>query len=192
MDPGEHGVLSISSHPSRTPQLVYCQGFLLYFVYQSKYSARFNSPRTFEQHGSYISHRSGFQPCILRNKRTETQNTGGSGFVATHVLNILLEHGHSVVTSVRSQEKAAEIQRSHPGITKEKLDFVIVEELATEGAFDEVIKSDPPFDVVIHTSSPYHFNISDIKKDLLDPAVIGTTGILKAITQNAPTVKRVV
>lgn len=191
MDPGEHGVLSISSHPSRTPQLVYCQGFLLYFVYQ--YIPQDSIVHVLlKKHGSYISHRSGFQPCILRNKRTETQNTGGSGFVATHVLNILLEHGHSVVTSVRSQEKAAEVQRSHPGITKEKLDFVIVEELATEGAFDEVIKSDPPFDVVIHTSSPYHFNISDIKKDLLDPAVIGTTGILKAITQNAPTVKRVV
>lgn len=186
MDPGEHGVLSI-----RTPQLVYCQGFLLYFVYQ--YIPQDSIVHVLlKKHGAYISHRSGFQPCILRNKRTETQNTGGSGFVATHVLNILLEHGHSVVTSVRSQEKAAEIQRSHPGITKEKLDFVIVEELATEGAFDEVIKSDPPFDVVIHTSSPYRFNISDIKKDLLDPAVIGTTGILKAITQNAPTVKRVV
>lgn len=80
----------------------------------------------------------------------------------------------------------------HPGITKEKLDFVIVQDLAREGAFDEVIKSDPPFEVVIHTSSPFHYNVSDVKKDLLDPAINGTTGILKAITQNAPTVKRVV
>lgn len=31
-----------------------------------------------------------------------------------------------------------------------------------------------------------------MKKDLLDPAIIGTTGILKAIKKNAPTVKKVV
>lgn len=52
--------------------------------------------------------------------------------------------------------------------------------------------SDPPFEAVIHTASPFHFNVTDIKKDLLDPAVIGTTGILHAIKKNAPTVKRVV
>ena len=42
------------------------------------------------------------------------------------------------------------------------------------------------------TSSPFHFNVTDAKKDLLDPAIIGTTGVLKAIKKNAPTVKRVV
>lgn len=35
-------------------------------------------------------------------------------------------------------------------------------------------------------------NVTDVKKDLLDPAIIGTTGILKAIKKNAPSVKRVV
>lgn len=38
----------------------------------------------------------------------------------------------------------------------------------------------------------FHFNITDPKKDLLDPAIIGTTGVLKAIKKNAPTVKQVV
>jgi nucleoside-diphosphate-sugar epimerase len=38
----------------------------------------------------------------------------------------------------------------------------------------------------------FHFNVTDTQKDLLDPAIIGTTGILKAIKKNAPTVKRVV
>jgi nucleoside-diphosphate-sugar epimerase len=45
---------------------------------------------------------------------------------------------------------------------------------------------------VIHTASPFHFNVTDTKKDLLDPAIIGTTGILKAIKKNAPRVKHVV
>jgi nucleoside-diphosphate-sugar epimerase len=43
----------------------------------------------------------------------------------------------------------------------------------------------------LHTASPFHFNVIDPKKDLLDPAIIGTTGILKAIKASAPSVKRV-
>jgi len=96
------------------------------------------------------------------------------------------------VTSVRSQSKAKAIKDAHPGVGKEKLDFVIVEDIAQEGAFDKAVNSNPPFDTVIHTSSPFHFNVTDTKKDLLDPAIIGTTGLLKAIKKSAPSVKRVV
>jgi nucleoside-diphosphate-sugar epimerase len=34
--------------------------------------------------------------------------------------------------------------------------------------------------------------VADIQKQLLDPAVIGTTGVLKSIKKNAPSVKRVI
>jgi len=117
--------------------------------------------------------------------------TGGSGFIAAHILDILLEHGHSVVTTVRSEEKAQKIREAHPNTPKSKLDFRIVGDIAQEGAFDEVVKIDG-LEAVIHTASPFHFNITDTKKDLLDPAIIGTTGVLKAIKNYAPTVKRVV
>ncbi|KAI4287083.1 MAG: hypothetical protein L6R35_003656 [Caloplaca aegaea] len=118
--------------------------------------------------------------------------TGGSGFIAVHVLETLLTQGHSVVTSVRSEAKAQMLRDTFPSIGKDRLDFVYVADIAQEGAFDEAVKSDPPFEWVIHTASPLHFNITDTQKDLLDPAIIGTTGILKAIKKNAPTVKRVV
>lgn len=81
---------------------------------------------------------------------------------------------------------------SHPGLPPSKLSYVLVPDIAQEGAFDEAVKSDPPFDAVLHTASPFHFNVTDVKKDLLDPAVIGTTGILKAIKASAPSVKKVV
>jgi nucleoside-diphosphate-sugar epimerase len=46
---------------------------------------------------------------------------------------------------------------------------------------------------VIHTASPYHYNIQDPVKDFIDPAVKGTTGILYSIQKYAPTtVKRVI
>ncbi|KFZ20141.1 hypothetical protein V502_03337 [Pseudogymnoascus sp. VKM F-4520 (FW-2644)] len=118
--------------------------------------------------------------------------TGGSGFIAAHVLESLLTRGHSVVTTVRSQEKADKIKQAYPDLGKDKLDFAIVEDIAQEGAFDKAVISDPPFESVIHTASPFHFNVTDTKKDLLDPAINGTTGILKAIKKSAPTVKHVV
>lgn len=99
---------------------------------------------------------------------------------------------HSVVTTVRSQAKADKIKAAHPSYGKDKLDFSIVEDIAQPTAFDKAVVSNPPFEAVIHTASPFHFNAQDIQKDLLDPAIVGTTGILKAIKANAPTVKRVV
>ncbi|RDW90699.1 SDR family oxidoreductase [Aspergillus mulundensis] len=139
--------------------------------------------------------------------------TGGSGFIAAHVLDQLLERGFDVVTTVRSEEKGDKILAAHPNTPKEKLSYVIVKDVAQDGAFDDVwiyslrfgsisiwsyllinekaVKSDPPFDYVLHTASPFHFNVQDPVKDFLDPAIKGTTGILKAIKAYAPTVKRV-
>lgn len=99
---------------------------------------------------------------------------------------------YSVVVTVRSEAKADSIRSAHPEFRKDKLDAVIVKDIAVEGAFDEAVKSDPPFEAVIHTASPFHYNVTDVQKQLLDPAIIGTTGILKSIQKYAPTVKRVV
>ncbi|KAL4938045.1 hypothetical protein BDV06DRAFT_201832 [Aspergillus oleicola] len=118
--------------------------------------------------------------------------TGGSGFIAAHTLDQLLERGFDVVTTVRSEEKGDKILSAHPNTPKEKLSYVIVKDIAQDGAFDEAVKSNPPFDYVLHTASPFHFNVQDPVKDFFDPAIKGTTGILKAIKANAPSVKRVV
>ncbi|KAJ9193157.1 hypothetical protein DTO021D3_3813 [Paecilomyces variotii] len=118
--------------------------------------------------------------------------TGGSGYIAAHVIQVLLDHGFDTVVTVRSEEKGKRILDNHPNVPKEKLSYVIVEDVAKEGAFDQAVKSDPPFDYVLHTASPFHFNVQDPEKDFLNPAIKGTTGILKAIKAYAPTVKRVV
>lgn len=118
--------------------------------------------------------------------------TGGSGFIAAHVLDVLLEHGHSVVTTVRSPDKGNKILGNHGNLNKDKLDFVLVEDMAKPGAFDAAVVSDPPFDAIIHTASPFHFNVDDVEAQMLNPAINGTTGILHSIKSFAPTVKRVV
>ncbi|RYN21475.1 hypothetical protein AA0112_g10202 [Alternaria arborescens] len=119
--------------------------------------------------------------------------TGGSGFIAAHTLDILLDHGHSVVTTVRTQEKADKIKESYKSaVEKGQLSFAIVPDIAQPDAFEKAVISDPPFEAVLHTASPFHFNVTDVQKDLIDPAVIGTTGILKSIKKSAPSVKSVV
>jgi nucleoside-diphosphate-sugar epimerase len=64
---------------------------------------------------------------------TRTLLTGGSGFIASHVLDVLLKRGHSVVTTVRTQEKADQIKSSYPSFSKDKLDFAIVPDVAVSG-----------------------------------------------------------
>jgi nucleoside-diphosphate-sugar epimerase len=97
-----------------------------------------------------------------------------------------------VVTTVRSHGKGLGILAKFPGMPSSRLSFVVVENIARPGAFDEAIVTDPPFDAVVHTASPFHYNITDVKLDLLDPAILGTTGMLRSIKRFAPTVRRVV
>lgn len=57
-----------------------------------------------------------------------------------------------------------------------------------DGAFDEAVKG---VDAVAHTASPFHMN-ADEPKELFDPAINGTLGVLKSIKKNNPNVQRVV
>ncbi|KIV85480.1 hypothetical protein PV11_01172 [Exophiala sideris] len=118
--------------------------------------------------------------------------TGGTGFIAGHCIKQLLDRGYNVVTTVRNPDKGAELVKALTASSRSKLQYEIVKDVAQKGAFDEVIKSTPDFDYVLHTASPFHFNVQDPVKDFLEPAVTGTTSILEAIKDNAPSVKRVV
>lgn len=53
------------------------------------------------------------------------------------------------MTTVRSQEKADRIAKAHSSYGKDKLDFAIVEDIAQEGAFENAVVSDPPFEAVV-------------------------------------------
>ncbi|KAK4179448.1 hypothetical protein QBC36DRAFT_322455 [Triangularia setosa] len=125
---------------------------------------------------------------------TKVLLTGGSGFIAAHILDQLLTASHTVITTVRSQSKASAITSAYPSQSaSSSLIVAIVPDIAKPGAFDEVIEQHgADLEVVLHTASPFHFKFSDPKKELIDPALIGTTSILKAIAAYAPSVKRVV
>ncbi|KAF7947930.1 hypothetical protein EAE96_009000 [Botrytis aclada] len=111
--------------------------------------------------------------------------TGGSGFMASHILSLLIENGYKAIASVRSPTKANQIFELHPEWVG-KVEFVFVPEITTSGAFDHVFRDQARkggFDYIIHTASPVTFAVKDVKKDLIDPAVHGTTEILKAANE---------
>ncbi|KAA8908888.1 hypothetical protein TRICI_004701 [Trichomonascus ciferrii] len=114
--------------------------------------------------------------------------TGASGFVAAEVLKQLVERGHEVVATVRTEEKAEWIKQHHPNA---KIEIKIVSDIQAEDAFDEVLQ-DNGIVSVIHTASPFFRAKDDPVKELLNPAVKGTTNVLKAIKKFAPQVKHVV
>ncbi|KAJ8122727.1 hypothetical protein O1611_g9772 [Lasiodiplodia mahajangana] len=94
-----------------------------------------------------------------------------------------------VVVTARSVEKGKRIVES---VKPRRVSYVVVDDIAKEGAFDQIFQSQAPFDYVVHTASPYHMNVQDPVKDFLDPAIKGTTGIMKSIKKYGATVKRVV
>ena len=65
--------------------------------------------------------------------------TGGSGFVAAHVLSAFLSRGYNVRTTVRNNDAAEKIKKSH-GHYIDQLSFTIVKDVAEPGGHDEAVK----------------------------------------------------
>ncbi|GAB1519085.1 hypothetical protein RhiTH_002151 [Rhizoctonia solani] len=113
--------------------------------------------------------------------------TGASGFIAVWVVKTFLEEGYTVRGTVRSASKGDYLTDLFKNYG-DKFQYVIVEDIAKEGAFDEAVKG---VDAVAHTASPFHFQADD-PQTLIEPAVKGTLGILASVHKYAPNVQRIV
>lgn len=96
------------------------------------------------------------------------------------------------MVTVRSAEKGDQILRAHPSVSRSSLSYVLARDIAADGAFDEAVQSDPPFEAVLHTASPFHYKPVDVQRDLIAPAVNGTLNLLKAVHKFAPTITKVI
>jgi len=110
--------------------------------------------------------------------------TGAAGYVATHVVNALVERGYyEIRATVRARSSSKELQQAFPFIKIYEAD------LLTEGSFDEAFRGAT---VVFHTASPVAMGkVSDPKAELIDPALQGTLNVLRSV-EKAGTVRRVV
>jgi len=111
--------------------------------------------------------------------------TGASAFIGSHVVKELISRGFSVVGTTRSDDKGEYLKN----LFGDKFSYVIVKDLEDEGGFDEAVKDK---DAIIHIASPFHMNVQDPEKDLINPAVNGTTSLMNSAVKNGNKVKRVV
>ncbi|KUI69592.1 hypothetical protein VM1G_04828 [Cytospora mali] len=114
--------------------------------------------------------------------------TGATSYVGTNVIKTFLANGYHVRGQVRNESSAKKVHKVFPQAGG-ALTTVIVPDITTAGAFDEAVKGVAG---VVHTASPFLLEVKDNEKDLLDPAVKGTSRILEAVAAHAPQVKRVV
>ena len=114
--------------------------------------------------------------------------TGGSGFIALHCIDQLLEKGFMVRTTIRSESRKDEINKAmdkYPNLDQ-NLEFHICDLLKDEG-WEAAVDG---CDYVLHVASPFILEVPSDENVLIKPAVDGTLRVLNACSKAV--VKKVV
>ncbi|KAH9211368.1 hypothetical protein DL95DRAFT_511208 [Leptodontidium sp. 2 PMI_412] len=115
--------------------------------------------------------------------------TGVSGHVGFNTLALALARNYRVRAIVRRAEQGEHIKRTQsvkPFVSN--LEIIVVPDLLKPGAFDGVLDGASG---VLHIASPLVVETDNFKRDIIDPAVDATVGILKSAAKT-PSVKRIV
>ncbi|XP_074270093.1 anthocyanidin reductase ((2S)-flavan-3-ol-forming) [Silene latifolia] len=112
---------------------------------------------------------------------------GGTGFVASLLVKLLLEKGYVVNTTVRDPDDEKKISHLLTLQDLGKLN-IFRANLTDEGSFDAAVQD---CDVVFLVATPVNFASQDPENDMIKPAVQGVTNVLQACAK-AKSVKRVV
>jgi nucleoside-diphosphate-sugar epimerase len=105
--------------------------------------------------------------------------TGGSGFIASHIILQLLDAGASVRATLRSLDREPEVRRvlRDAGLTRDDaLEFVAADLLADAGWADAM----SGVDGVLHVASPVHLGPVEDEEEVIAPAREGTLRALRA------------
>ncbi|KAM6570274.1 hypothetical protein CsatB_018259 [Cannabis sativa] len=114
--------------------------------------------------------------------------TGASGYIASWLINLLLQHGYTVKASVRDpyDPRKTEHLLALDG-AKERL-HLFKSNLMEEGSFDSAISG---CDGVFHTASPVIHSATDPQGEIIEPAVKGTLNVLRSCVKFS-SVKKVI
>lgn len=103
--------------------------------------------------------------------------TGGSGYIATHIIKQLLSRGFDVRATVRNPDDAAKTAHLRALEGAERLELIAAD-LTVKGAFHEPVSG---CQAVVHTASSVRLTASDPQRDIVDVAVDGTRNVFDAI-----------
>ncbi|PYH70385.1 NAD(P)-binding protein [Aspergillus vadensis CBS 113365] len=109
--------------------------------------------------------------------------TGGTGYIALHVIKLLLEQGHKVHTTVRSVKNSTKceplfnLQSQYPGSLS-----LFEADLLKDGSFLQAMEG---CDIVHHIASPFlsPSQIKDGLRECVEPALSGTRNVLESVNQ---------
>ncbi|KAK4759736.1 hypothetical protein SAY87_022867 [Trapa incisa] len=112
---------------------------------------------------------------------------GGTGFVASQLVKLLLQKGYSVNTTVRDPDNTKRVshltQLQNLGELK-----IFKADLTEEGSFDAAVAG---CQFVFLVATPVNFASQDPENDMIKPAIQGVLNVLKACSK-AKTIKRVI
>ncbi|KAM0249544.1 hypothetical protein ACHAQJ_009011 [Trichoderma viride] len=106
--------------------------------------------------------------------------TGANGFIAQHCVAALLEDGYRVVGTVRSAAKIDAVVNSHR--KHPRLHVVVIEDITNVQSYLDVLGPLSPA-AVLHLAAPFHYKATNFEKEMMIPAVQGSTAILEAAAQ---------
>lgn len=116
--------------------------------------------------------------------------TGVTGFVGSELARQLLQLGAHVRCPIRSSPDSDRIKALGQAFSGLPGSISFVEcDLRSE---EQLAKAAEGAAYVFHVASPFVITAEDPQRDIVDPAVEGTTAVLKAVAQHKDGVKRVV
>lgn len=115
--------------------------------------------------------------------------TGATGYVAGWIVKRLLEEGITVHAAVRNPDKKEKLAHLDKIAAASKGSIKYFKaDLLQDGSYADAMAG---CELVYHTASPFTSGFKDAQKELIDPAVNGTSNVLNQATKTL-TVKRVV